>query len=113
MGIAIAFFSRVGVAIPLTDTQKYDLIIEDSDGLHRVQVRTTTLRDRYGVYIVSLETSGSNRNRIKVQPFKPTDYEWLFVVCGDACAYLIPTSEITVRTSLYLGRKYERFRLDD
>ena len=47
LGIAIAYFSRVGaeVAIPLTDTQRYDLIIENGSGLERVQVKTTTLKE--------------------------------------------------------------------
>jgi hypothetical protein len=53
LGIAIAYLSRIGVqiAIPLTDTQRYDLIIEHDAGLERIQVKTTTSRDpRYGHY---------------------------------------------------------------
>lgn len=44
LGIAIAYLSRIGadVAIPLTDTRRYDLIIvHDDDGMERVQVKTT------------------------------------------------------------------------
>jgi hypothetical protein len=49
---------------------------------------------------------------VKTRPFDPSDYEWLFVVCGDATAYLIPTGEIASRQSLTLNERYERFRLE-
>lgn len=114
LGIAIAYFSRIGlsVAIPLTDTQRYDLIIDDGDRLQRVQVKTTTMKQGHG-YLVHLRTVGGNKSQVNVRPFHPSDYDWLFVVCGDATAYLIPTSAITARTCLYLARKYEQFRLED
>lgn len=56
LGIAIAYFSRIGaeVAIPQTDTQRHDLIIENGNGLERVQVKTTTFRER------NATTSGSS-----------------------------------------------------
>lgn len=116
LGIAIAYFSRIGVqvAIPLTDTQRWDLIIENDGRLERVQVKTTTQRaTKEDRYVVHLRTVGCNTKRAVTRDFHPTDYEWLFVVCGDACVYLIPTAAITARTQLYLGRKYENFRLED
>lgn len=114
LGVAIAYLSRIGVdvALPLTDTQRYDLIIVHDAGMERVQVKTTTMKDR-GSYVVHLRTIGGNKSQVKIRPFDPTDYEWLFVVCGDATAYMIPTSEITSRQSLTLGRRYEQFRLED
>jgi hypothetical protein len=115
LGIAIAYFSRIGlqVAIPLTDTQPWDLIIENGDRLERVQVKTTTQRtpSQRG-YVVGLKTVGCNTKRTVTRDFNSSDYEWLFVVCGDACVYLIPTDAITARTALYLGRKYEPFRIE-
>jgi hypothetical protein len=115
LGIAIAYFSRIGlqVAIPLTDTQPWDLIIENGDRLERVQVKTTTQHTtKQGSYVVGLKTVGCNTKRTVTRDFHPSDYDWLFVVCGDACVYLIPTDAIAVRTALYLGRKYEAFRLE-
>jgi hypothetical protein len=114
LGIAIAYLSRIGVdvAIPLTDTQRYDLIVVHEKGMERVQVKTTTMKDR-GSFVVHLRTIGGNKSQVKVRPFDPSDYEWLFVVCGDATAYMIPTTEITARQSLTLNRRYERFRLED
>ena len=114
LGIAIAYLSRIGVdvAIPLTDTQRYDLIIVHHEGMERVQVKTTTLK-QWGNYVAHLRTIGGNKSQVKTRLFDPTDYEWLFVVCGDATAYMIPTTEITARYSLTLGRRYERYRLQD
>jgi hypothetical protein len=114
LGIAIAYLSRIGVdvAIPLTDTQRYDLIAVHNEGMDRVQVKTTTTKD-HGSYVVHLRTVGGNKSQVKVRLFDPADYEWLFVVCGDSTAYMIPTTEIRARYSLTLSRRYERFRLED
>jgi hypothetical protein len=40
---AIAWFANNGYrpAIPLTDSQDYDLIVDDGEKLYKVQVRTT------------------------------------------------------------------------
>ncbi len=114
MGVAIAYFSRIGVriGIQLTDSQPDDLMIDDGGMLSRVQVRTTTVREGRS-YVVGLKTVGGNKTQVITKVFDPTAYEWLFVVCGDATAYLIPTTAISARYSIFLGRKYERFRLED
>jgi hypothetical protein len=114
LGIAIAYFARIGidVAIPLTDTQRYDLVIDRGDRLERVQVKTTTMKQGHG-YSVHLRTIGGNKSQVVSREFHPSDYEWLFVVCGDATAYLIPTTAITARSALFLSRKYEQYRIED
>jgi hypothetical protein len=113
LGIAIAYFSRIGVrvGIPLTDSQRYDLMIDDGKQLSRVQVRTTTAKQGNS-YVVGLKAVGGNKTQIITKVFDPAAYEWLFVLCGDATAYLIPTTAISARYCLFLGRKYERFRLE-
>lgn len=112
MGVAIAYFSRIGmrVGIPLTDSQPYDLMIDEGPRLSRVQVRTTTAREGRS-YVVGLKTVGGDKTQLITKVFDPTAYEWLFVVCGDATAYLIPTTAISARYSIFLGRRYEPFRL--
>lgn len=115
LGVAIAYLTRVGVdvAIPLTDSQPYDLVIEYEGRLQRVQVKTTTQRTKSGVYVVALRTVGSNMKGVVRRNFDPGDYEWLFAVCGDATVYMIPTTAIAARTQLFLGRRYAAFRLED
>jgi hypothetical protein len=114
LGIAIAYFSRVGVrvGIPLTDSQPYDLMVDNGGELSRVQVRTTTCK-RGNFYFVSLKTVGANTTGVVTRLFDKAAYEWLFVVCGDATAFLIPTEAIDARHSIQLGRKYEPYRLED
>lgn len=63
-------------------------------------------------YNVHLRTIGGNKSQVVARDFHPADYEWLFVVCGDATAYLIPTTAITARSSLFLSKKYELFRIE-
>ena len=116
LGIAIAYLTRVGVevAVPLTDTQRYDLIIVHDGGLERVQVKTTTMRNaRYGHYGVTVQCIGRNNTGTVRRKFDQADYEWLFVVCGDACCYMIPSSAITAKTMFYLTRRYDRYMLSD
>ena len=116
LGVAIAYLTRIGarIAIPLTDTQAYDLIIENGRGLERVQVKTTTMRDaRYGHYRVTLQSLGRNNNGTVRRKFDPADYEWLFVVCGDACCYMIPTTAITAKTVFLLTGTYDRYMLTE
>ena len=45
LGIAIAYYSSNGytVSIPLNDTQDYDLIVDKSNVLKKVQVKTTSI----------------------------------------------------------------------
>ena len=39
------------VNIPLNDTQWYDLIVEKDSKLSRVQVKATSCKTKYGVYL--------------------------------------------------------------
>lgn len=87
-------------------------MVDDGQQLARVQVRTTTVREGRS-YVVGLKTVGGNKTQLITKVFDPSAYEWLFAVCGDATAYLIPTTAIKARYSIFLGRKYERFRLED
>ena len=114
LGVAIAYFSRIGarVGIPLTDSQPYDLMVDDGQQVSRVQVRTTTSKEGRS-YVVGLKTLGGNKTQLITKTFDPTAYEWLSVVCGDATVYLIPATVIKARYSIFLGRKYEPYRLED
>ncbi len=116
LGIAIAYLTGIGarLSIPLTDTQPYDLIIDHDGRLERVQVKTTTIQDaRYGHFRVTVQSIGRNNRGTVRRKFDPADYEWLFVVCGDACCYMIPTTAITARTVFCLTRRYDKYMLTD
>lgn len=113
LGAAIGWFSANGyrVAIPLADNQPWDLIVEDPAGaLGKVQVKTTTARGRGGAFIVSLRTNGGNQSFHTTKLFDNTATDLLFILTDDGDVYLIPTAEVTVRTSISLCEKYARYR---
>lgn len=49
LGIAIAYYSSKGytVAIPLNDTQDYDLVVDKDEKLYKVQVKATACKTKY------------------------------------------------------------------
>ena len=108
---AIAWFVHAGwlVSVPLVDAQKYDLIVDDGNGLRTVQVKTTTCRGRSGAFVVDLATNGGNKSRSTTVPFSPGDYDLLYILTDDGSRFLIPAGEMDARTKLTLGAKYSRF----
>ncbi len=113
LGAAIDWFTRHGyfVAIPLNDSQPWDLIVEDTAGtVSRVQVKTTTQRVRNGRFLVMLETAGGNQSFSTRKPFDNRRSDVLFVLTDDAGIYVIPCAEITTTRSLTLSGKYEQYR---
>lgn len=113
VGVAIAYFCVEGynVSLPLTDSQDYDLIVEQSGKLETVQVKTATQKDG-NIYVVELQTKGGNQSWSGiVKTLKDTEVDLLFVVTKAGTTYLIPVSEITNRATLNLGNKYEKYRV--
>lgn len=102
MGIAIGWFACNGytVCVPLTDSQGYDLVVDGSNGLQRVGVRSTTRVRSGGGYEVGLRTQGGNKSQFKISHFDPTVLDLLFVACADGSAYLIPASEVYAKSAL-------------
>lgn len=112
MGAAIAHFTSLGimVAIPLTDSQEYDLIIEEDNILKKIQVKTTDYKTKYGIYAVELTTKGGNKSGQTTKKFDPTKVDYLFILTNEY-KYIIPATQIEVRTKLNLGIKYNYYRL--
>jgi len=114
LGIAIGWFARNGhtVSVPLTDSQDYDLVVDMADKLARVQVKTTTYRDRHNRYSVTLRVAGGNRSGTgKQKKLDLSRVEYVFAVTSDDTMYLIPTSAMTCRSQLCLTGKYDKFRV--
>jgi PD-(D/E)XK endonuclease len=96
IGAAIAYFSGLGytVALPLTDSQPYDLII-DNGSLSRVQVKYTSTQHA-GIYYIRLQSMAGKRNdgtRYK-KDFNPLSVDAVFVLTSDKRKFLVPTLEI-------------------
>lgn len=75
---AIATFTRLGhdVALPITESASYDLILDCDEGLKRVQVRYTSS----GRGQVDLRRIHSNGSGYVVKKTRPDAYDWLFVL---------------------------------
>lgn len=110
LGRAIAYYTAncIPVMLPLNDTQKYDLVIDD-EGLKRVQIKTTRGTNQNGVFLVQLKHSGGSDNKKVITNFDNTASDILFVVTIEGTMYEIPTSEIQVKTQLTLTKEWDRF----
>jgi PD-(D/E)XK endonuclease len=82
---AIATFTRLGfdVAIPLTESASYDLIVDDGEGLRRVQCKYAGTPD------VDLRRIHSNSTGYVVKRVATNSYDWLYVLRPGGAEYLI------------------------
>lgn len=116
LGAAIKYFSALGcvVSLPLNDSQDYDLIIDDGDSLHKVQVRTTNYITKIGNYVVNLRVLGGNSKSNYVhKTANQIIYDILFVLCGNGDAYVIPKKDIQhLSNALTLCKQYRRFKIE-
>lgn len=110
LGVAIGYFTSIGytVGVPLTDSQDYDLIIDDGKKLGRVQVKTCSFKRRN--YEVNLSIKGGNRtSKWKIKKFDTNQCDYLFVVTENLKKYFIPSKKIIARYILALGQKYDKY----
>ena len=102
----------MGVAIPLTDSQDYDLIVEIDTQLYKVQVKTTRHQAPNGNYMVELRTKGGNRSgKETIKNFQDKDSDLLFIVANNEDTWLISTKELELINSITLGNKYKQYKL--
>ena len=103
MGSAIAYFTKQGytVSIPLTDSQDYDLIVDDGS-LKKVQVKTAAGDE------IDLRTSGGNKSRWSAKKFDPASVDMIFAVTGLG-TYNIPTTGLKNQSTLTICDKYKPF----
>lgn len=112
LGRAIAYYTAncIPVLIPLNDTQKYDIAI-DREGLKRVSVKTTQHQTSNGNYEVSLKNCGGSSGASKIRHFDNSTCDILFIVVVTGDMYEVPSSEITVKGSLTLTDKWDKYKV--
>ena len=105
MCYAMAYFAKMGytISIPITDSQDYDLIVDDGEKLSKVQVKTTKQIAPSNYYIVSLRTCGGNRSGQTIKLFNENNSDYLFVLTDGHEAFLIPKNELQVNSALTLN----------
>jgi hypothetical protein len=81
---AIATFTRLGldVAIPLTESAAYDLVVDDGSQMVRVQCKFSSSSE------VDLRRVHSNATGYVVKRAAPASYDWLYVL-HDGHEYLL------------------------
>lgn len=112
LGRAIAYYTSKGIPVmlPLNDSQKYDLVIDDNT-LKRVSIKTTRFKDKRGNFIVQLKntTLGSSHNTIR--RFDNESSDVLFILTRDWDMYEIPTCEVKSTCTLTLSKDYDRYKV--
>ena len=83
---AIHTFTALGydVALPLTESAAYDLIVDGGEGLYRVQVRFSRNGKEVG-----LRRIHSNSKGYVVKKTLRGAYDWLYILTADGREYLI------------------------
>jgi hypothetical protein len=83
---AIASFTRLGadVSVPLTESAPYDLIVDVSNKLYRLQVKYVS-----GIE-VDLRNIHSNSKGYVVKKTHSDSYDWLYVLSGQGNEFLVP-----------------------
>jgi hypothetical protein len=101
------------ISIPLGHSPDYDLIAELDGRLLRVQVKTSTCRQK-NRWAVMVCTRGGNQSWTGlVKRLDPSRYDALFVHVGDGRRWFIPSAEIEARSAIRLGGpKYVEFEVD-
>lgn len=113
---ALDFFIREGsrVYLPWGHSPDVDLIAERHGWLVRVQVKTSTVRQENGRYLVSLATRGGNQSWNKiVKRFSCQRCDALFAALSDGRRWLIPADHVEGGTAVVLGGpKYAEWEVE-
>lgn len=102
------------VYIPVFHSPDVDLIAEFAHELMRIQVKTSTFRNRRGRWEIRISTSGGNQSwNGLVKYLDPSRCDYLFVLLGDGRRWFIPTAALECRSGLTLGgAKYSEFEVE-
>ena len=115
LGKAIEYFTshQIPVALPLNDTQPYDLIADFNGKLQKVQVKTTRYTENDGkTYKVQLRNCGGNKTgKSRIVLFDNTKSDYLFIYTAAEKYYLIPSSEVMAVNSISVGEKYNEYEV--
>ena len=109
LGLAIGYFVSKGytISLPLTDSQEYDLVV-DHKFLDRVQVKTTSYKNRSGNYYVSLTMKGGNKYSNKIKSFDKEKIDSILIIIGEGTYYWIPVRDIEANNSITLYKACDK-----
>lgn len=112
---AVYEFTKKGYTVlaPLSDSDKYDLVVDDGKNLLRVQVKTSRCKSKSGGYAINLKTSGGNTKINTVRKRLAGDYDLLFALVETGDCWCIPVSELGSACSTVIvgAKKYGEFKI--
>jgi len=114
LGQAIAYFTMQGydVALPLTDSADWDLIVEIDGELKRVQVKSSS-QMRNDIMIFDAAVKGGNKTeKSSCKTIQQQQWDLIFLhhlITGKQA--LIPKESLTTGGQINLGEKYKEFLL--
>jgi len=113
---AIYEYTKMGFTVlaPLSDSSKYDLVIDDGIKLLKVQVKTSRCKSKHGGFLLNLKTSGGNTKTNTIRKRVSTDYDLLFILTEDGKCWNIPSVELGEAChSIVIGStKFKQFLLN-
>jgi hypothetical protein len=113
LGQAISYFTMEGyeVALPLTESAEWDLIVEIEGLLKRVQVKTSS-QMRGNVAVVDASTKGGNQSFSTKKNIQDQHWDLIFIYHLETKQRaLIPKEVLTTSGQINLGKKYSAYIL--
>ncbi len=107
IGQAIAHFidKNCSVFIPVSDCDKYDLVINQNGSFQKIQCKYSGSKAKSGGFFVDLRTFGGYREKTYYIRYTKEDFNYLFVYCSNGDKYLIPEEKIRDMSQLVVGGK--------
>ena len=116
LGQAIAYFTSKGyeVALPLTDSCDWDMIVEIDNVLKKVQVKTSSQLEKTGIMKFNANVNGSNMWSSTKKNVSEQSWDLIFLyhlITGKQA--LIPKEKLTTNGQINIGgKKYNEFLLN-
>lgn len=109
---AIEYFTSLWwtVSVPLIDSQKYDLIVDNKKKLLKVQVKTSTYKYKDKYYEVQLASKHNYWNK-RIEIFDKSATDYLYILLWNWDRYLIPSKKMDCKHIVKIRNKYFKFKI--
>lgn len=112
---AISYYIKNGyeVSLPLTESTKYDLIVDKEGDLYKVQCKFTGHSKPSGNFTVPLRVMGGNQSFHTAKTYSEGDFDFIFAETKNGDQYEIPADiALKNKNSLTLSDdKYGKYRV--
>lgn len=115
LGQAIAYYMSKGymVALPVNDTQPYDLVVDkfDGKGLQRVSVKTTRYQTDNLAKSFVVKISSSSGMKRSYNPFDKQSCDLMFIYTISQEIWEIPSLDINSGTMITLNENLSKYKI--